>query len=63
MALSTSDLRLLSIALANIEADLQRSRDSVEEMLAIGGRLSRLAGDVTLACERAFLEVSQEIAA
>ncbi|GAC1400922.1 MAG: hypothetical protein NVS3B17_07760 [Vulcanimicrobiaceae bacterium] len=63
MAPTTPDARLYSLDLAKIAADLHRVDHRVDDLLAIGQRLSRLGADITSACERSFVAAQDDAAA
>lgn len=63
MAQPHLDPRVLSSDLAKIEAELKRDPQRVDELFVLAQRLSRVATNVTLACERAYLIASEEVAA
>lgn len=60
---SSPDTRSFSLNLASIASDLHRVDGNVEQLLAIGSRLSRLAAEIAAACERAFVAAAEEVAA
>lgn len=63
MARSSVDPYTFASDLATIDAQLARGPQQADELLSIGRRLSRVGSEIALACERAFLAASEEIAA
>jgi len=63
MSTNIPDSRRLAHELALIVADMHRADHRVEEVLAIGSRLSRVGSAVARACELGYASLPDEVAA
>ncbi|GAC1310085.1 MAG: hypothetical protein NVS2B3_05720 [Vulcanimicrobiaceae bacterium] len=53
--LDTTDTRRFAALLAHLQTEIRLARHDGARLEHLGGRMSRLAAEITLACERAFV--------
>ena len=63
MPVQPIDVRATCLELERLREDLVRAGDDPKMLQAYGQRLSQLGAEITAACERAFVELTESPAA